>query len=223
MDTWKFNQEVTDIFEDMLQRSIPQLDVMRNTVTDIVQEYAQTDTWVVDLGCSRGDALVPIIERLGSSHMYAGIEVSEPMYKAAKKRLQNKAIIDQRDLRYGIPHYDSSVVLSVFTLQFIPINYRQELLKQVYDSLRPGGILILVEKILGATSNINNLMVKQYHSLKHANGYSYEEIDRKALMLEGVLVPVTAKWNEELLRQAGFESDCFWRWMNFAGWVAYKK
>ena len=39
----------------------------------------------------------------------------------------------------------------------------------------------------------------------------------------GVLVPVTAHWNEELLRQEGFTSvDCFWRHLNFAGWVAVK-
>jgi tRNA (cmo5U34)-methyltransferase len=36
-------------------------------------------------------------------------------------------------------------------------------------------------------------------------------------------VPVTAGWNEEMLRGAGFqEIDCFWRWLNFAGWVAVK-
>ena len=43
------------------------------------------------------------------------------------------------------------------------------------------------------------------------------------LSLEGVLVPVTARWNEELLREEGFTSvDCFWRHLNFAGWVAVK-
>jgi tRNA (cmo5U34)-methyltransferase len=43
------------------------------------------------------------------------------------------------------------------------------------------------------------------------------------MSLEGVLVPVTARWNEELLHQEGFASvDCFWRHLNFAGWVAVK-
>lgn len=33
----------------------------------------------------------------------------------------------------------------------------------------------------------------------------------------------TAKWNEELLQMSGFrEIDCFWRWVNFAGWIAVK-
>jgi tRNA (cmo5U34)-methyltransferase len=60
--------------------------------------------------------------------------------------------------------------------------------------------------------------------LKAEHGYSREEIDRKRFSLEGVLVPVTARWNEELLAAAGFDQiDCFWRWMNFAGWVAVRE
>lgn len=39
--------------------------------------------------------------------------------------------------------------------------------------------------------------------------------------LEGVLVPVTTHWNEDMLRAEGFRHvDCFWRWMNFAAGVA---
>lgn len=41
--------------------------------------------------------------------------------------------------------------------------------------------------------------------------------------LKGVLVPLTAKWNEMMLHEAGFRYvDSFWRWMNFAGWIAIK-
>ena len=43
------------------------------------------------------------------------------------------------------------------------------------------------------------------------------------LDLEGVLVPITAKWNEQLLGSAGFKKiDCFYRYLNFAGWIAIK-
>jgi tRNA (cmo5U34)-methyltransferase len=49
-------------------------------------------------------------------------------------------------------------------------------------------------------------------------------IDRKRLSFEGVLVTVTARSNKELLRSVGFtQVDCFWHWMNFAGWVAVRE
>ena len=46
-------------------------------------------------------------------------------------------------------------------------------------------------------------MTRLYHGLKRANGYGEEAIERKRLSLEGVLVPVTAAGNEDLLRGAG--------------------
>ena len=63
----------------------------------------------------------------------------------------------------------------------------------------------------------------EYLEMKKQNGYSQEEIDRKRYSLEGVLVPLTASWNEQIIKDTGFKYvDCFWRWMNFAGWVAIK-
>jgi tRNA (cmo5U34)-methyltransferase len=113
--------------------------------------------------------------------------------------------------------------VSILTLQFTPIEYRLRIVRDIYKSLLPGGAFIFVEKILGGSADLDAQMVKHYYALKSTNGYTTEQIERKRLSLEGVLVPVTARWNEELLKGAGFsEADCFWRWMNFAGWVAVK-
>lgn len=79
-----------------------------------------------------------------------------------------------------------------------------------------------MEKVLGSTADLDGAMVNTYYALKAANGYSQEQIERRRLSLEGVLVPVTAKWNEELHLSGFAEVDCFWRWMNFAGWIAVK-
>lgn len=83
--------------------------------------------------------------------------------------------------------------------------------------------MILVEKVIGENATTDRLMVEHYHAMKAANGYSREEIDRKRLALEGVRVPITASWNEDLLRTAGFRDvECVWRWHNFAAWVGVK-
>lgn len=117
----------------------------------------------------------------------------------------------------------ASLTLSVFTLQFVPIEYRQRVIQDVYDHTIPGGGFVLVEKVLGETARIDKLLVERYYAMKRDHGYSLDAIERKRLALEGVLVPVTARWNVELLRQAGFrEIDCFWRWANFAAWIAVK-
>lgn len=222
---WAFNEEVTAVFDNMLQRSIPQYEVMRQAVFNIGSLYVQEGSYITDLGCSRGEALRPFVEYFQQKNRYIGIEVSESMAMAARLLFagNERVIIRQDDLRQRIPQEPSSLTLSVLTLQFTPIEYRQRIIQEIYNAILPKGAFILVEKVLGNSARIDANMVSLYYGLKGQNGYSPEQIERKRLSLEGVLVPVTAKWNEDLLAQAGFRQvDCFWRWMNFAGWIAIK-
>jgi tRNA (cmo5U34)-methyltransferase len=225
---WEFDASVTDAFDDMLRRSIPQYDVMRDSVFRLACDFVEHRTAVVDLGCSRGEALAPFVDKYGIGIQAIGVEISEPMLEAARERFAGyiKAgcvEIRQMDLRREFPPVKASVVMSILTLQFTPIEYRLQILKRIYDSLIPGGAFILVEKLIGGSAKLDELMIKHYYALKADHGYSQDQIDRKRLSLEGVLVPMTARWNEEMLRLTGFSQvDCFWRWMNFAGWVAIK-
>lgn len=222
-DKWEFDAAVADSFDDMLARSIPQYDVMRRAVADVGARWASTSRHsVVDLGCSRGQALAPFA-LLGCQ--CTGLEVSEPMLVAARERFEGmtNVTVSSWDLRTGYPPVSADLTLAVLTVQFVPIEHRLRLLRDAWRSTRPGGALVLVEKVLGATADLDALQVALYYQRKREAGYTQEDIDRKRLSLEGVLVPVTARWNEELLASAGFrEVDCFWRWMNFAAWVAVK-
>ncbi len=226
---WTFDAAVTDAFDDMLRRSIPQYEVMRKAVFDLGCRFVQRSSDIVDLGCSRGEAFAPFIDKFGVSNRYVGIEVSEPMLEAARERFAGfikTGYVDIRkfDLREGYPPVSASLTLCVLTLQFTPIEYRQRILRDIYKSTKQGGALILVEKVLGGDAETDAKMTELYYKLKGENGYSIDSIERKRHSLEGVLVPVTAAWNEDLLKQAGFvHVDCFWRWMNFAGWVAVKE
>lgn len=227
---WAFDDNVTDVFEDMLRRSIPQYEVMRQAVFDLACRFLDGNepANVVDLGCSRGDTLAPLVERYGDRLHYFGCDVSEPMLEACRLRFaplleRGQVQVSHLDLRHEYPALPARVTTAVLCFQFIPLEHRQRVIGDVYRWTSPGGAFILVEKVLGNSSLLNELMVSEYLGLKSSNGYSQEQIDRKRLSLEGILVPVTSKWNEELLYQAGFrEVDCFWRWMNFAGWIAVK-
>lgn len=228
-ETWAFDAQVTAVFDNMLERSIPQYPVMRQACVDLACGFIQPDTDVVDLGCSRGEALAPLIDRHAEQNRFVGVEVSPPMLEAARARFAadiagGSVAIEPLDLRTDYPEVNASVTLCVLTLQFTPIEYRAHILRRIWESTVPGGALILVEKVLGSTAAMDAELVRNYYALKRHNGYAENEIERKRLSLEGRLVPVTAGWNEELLRAAGFvETECFWRWMNFAGWVAVRR
>ena len=227
-ERWEFDTSVTTVFDDMLKRSIPQYEVMRHAVTELALRYVKPGTDVLDLGCSLGEALAPLAERFGSGCRYVGVEVSGPMLEGARRRFKSLieagvAEILDLDLRTDFPKVSASVILSVLTIQFTPMEHRLRILEDVHASLLPGGALIFVEKVMGMTAGLDRDFVDLYYQFKQTSGYTREEIERKRLSLEGVLVPVTARWNEELLKTMGFtQVDCFWRWMNFAGWIAVK-
>lgn len=219
---WRFDSSVTAVFDDMLSRSIPDYHGMRRTTTELAARFAQPGTAVVDLGCSRGAALRPVIDTVGESCGYLGVEVSDSMRAAARSAIPEADIIDL-DLREAYPRIPASVTLAVLTLQFVPIEYRQRIISDAWENTVPGGCLLLVEKVLGSDAFTDGLLVETYLARKGENGYTPEQIAAKRRSLEGVLVPVTAEWNVDLLERAGFKHiDCYWRHLNFAAWIAVK-
>jgi len=83
---FKFDKETTDIFEDMLERSILQYDVMRETVEQIVRQNLEGAT-VLDIGCSKGGALENLVDYDAT---FYGIDSSKSMIEAFNKKFKNK-------------------------------------------------------------------------------------------------------------------------------------
>lgn len=222
---WTFDASVAACFPDMLQRSIPDYAGMRDAVLRLALRYARPGTDVVDLGASRGDGVEKLHEALGDSVSYSLVERAPAMLEALRERWKGRpegSVLDL-DLRHEYPSAWASVTLAILTLQFVPLEHRIRVVQDAYDRTLPGGALVVVEKVLGSSSALQNAFVEEYHALKREHGYSAEEVAAKAEALEGALVPVSAAENERMLRAAGFRHvETFWRWMSFAGWIAIK-
>ena len=221
---WEFDEEVTKVFGDMLSRSIPNYDTMRELCFMVGRNFVRENGIVSDIGCSNGLASDKFVNAFPNAKFYLS-DVSEPMLGACRKKYEGNenVVVLNHDLRNGVPMKGNDLVIASLTLQFTPIEYRWNILQSIYDSLNPGGALILVEKILGSNARIDNILVNEYYNIKRENGYSEELIQNKRKSLEGVLVPLTSDFNEHLLTMCGFkEIDCFWRCLNFCAWVAIK-
>ena len=156
---WAFDDSVTPVFEDMLRRSIPEYDEMRALCYRLGRRYVTPESTVLDLGCARGDALRPFVEEIGARAHFVGIDVSEPMLDAAREAFApwiTARVVEvlRYDLREKFPPRRCSLVLGILTLQFVPIEYRQRLLANVYGALEPGGAFVVVEKVLGETADL---------------------------------------------------------------------
>ncbi len=228
-ESWTFDADVTKVFPDMLRRSIPGYEEMRTVVEEIGSRFVVDKRWIVSVGCSRGDDMAPFVDRFGVRAHHLGLEVSEPMLEVSRARFSGMIDagyleIRKHDLRRDrYPRTPACLTLAILTVQFVPVEYRARLLRDIYRSTIGGGALILVEKVLASDATADDLLVSTYHSRKEANGYSRDEIEAKRRSLEGVLVPMTANENERALRSAGFETvEGIWRSLNFAAWVAIR-
>jgi tRNA (cmo5U34)-methyltransferase len=111
-----------------------------------------------------------------------------------------------------------------WTLQFVRPLQREGLLRRIYTSLRPGGALLMAEKVLVEDSMLNRMYIELYYRYKSKQGYSVEEIQRKRESLENVLIPYRVEENVELLQRCGFDTvDTCFRWFNWAAFVALKR
>ena len=221
---WEFDEEVTRVFGDMLERSIPNYDTMRELCFMVGRNFVNDGGTVSDIGCSNGLASEKFIQNFPYTEFYL-FDVSEPMLEACRSMYEGRSnvYVLYQDLRKGVPVSGNDLIISSLTIQFTPMEYRQNIFQSVYDNLNRGGAFILVEKVLGNSADIDNILVDEYYNIKRENGYTEELIQNKRKSLEGVLVPMTASFNEHLLRQSGFSKiDCFWRCLNFCAWIAIK-
>ena len=148
------------------------------------------------------------------------------MLKNAEEVLKNSPLpyeLVEENLNDSLTIANASVVVLNYTLQFVLPKNRVPLLQNIYKGLIPGGSIILIEKIKSEAPELNNTFIELHHQFKEQKGYSKLEISQKREALENVLIPWTVKQNSHLLNSAGFSTvDLFFKWNNFAGFIALK-
>ena len=227
---FNFGSATAAVFDDMLVRSVPQYLETQRMMGELVADFAVPGTNIYDLGCSTCTTFLNLDHYLPKeeSFNFVGIDNSEAMLVKARARLDEHGFTRPTELRVadlndGVEISNASVVVLNLTLQFVrPLN-RNAVIANIYRGLKPGGCLILVEKVLGEHSIFNRLFIKHYYEFKQRNGYSQLEIAQKREALENVLIPYRFIENFDLLRREGFqEMDVFIKWYNFCGMIAVK-
>ncbi|MBV1878177.1 MAG: carboxy-S-adenosyl-L-methionine synthase CmoA [Pseudomonadales bacterium] len=227
VNRFRFDATVADVFENMINRSVPGYPLILDLIGVLTEKYAMADTNCYDLGCSLGAATLRIRQHLPQSCHLFGIDNSAAMVERCRANMARDhsqasvAIIEQSLQQTKIEN--ASIVVINFTLQFIPDAERQAVLQRIATGINPGGILILAEKISFNNIEKQDLMTDLHHEFKKYQGYSDLEIAQKRAALENVLVPNSEQEHLQRLRQAGFaESQLISRCLNFAAFLAIK-
>ena len=224
---FEFNAQVADVFDNMIQRSVPGYNFLLDVIAVLGQRYGVEHSQCYDLGCSLGTTSLRLRQNLPASCHVIGVDNSAAMVS----RCQHNMARDHSQASYEICQQDiqsthienASIVILNFTLQFIDDDERQSILNKIYAGMRPGGVLLLAEKVCFDTPGQQQLQTDLYHDFKRLQGYSDLEVAQKRAALENVLVPNTLEQHHKRLLGAGFKQievcmQCF----NFAALLAFK-
>lgn len=223
-ELFSFNQDVADVFPDMIQRSVP-------FYSEILDQMAQISARafkdgargiVYDLGCSQG-AWVPYVTQYMPTNRYIGYDQSVAMIRAAISNHPPTVQFIQSDITTLSVLDHAGVVACNLVLQFIPRSQRGAIMSLIYRDLHPKGVFFLVEKVHHPDEWVQSMYRSQYHAFKRSNGYTVDQILNKDAALSQVLTTQTQTAYVDQLHQTGFRTiDIFFKWHNFIGWVIKK-
>ena len=179
---------MSDNFDDHINKSIRNYDQLRDDIVSLSKYFVTSDTKVVDYGCSQGTMIKRIRDtnkEQASNTIYYGVDINEDF----KKHWQNEPDLkykildvrpwlsditedldDDEEFPDGLSYTNCSLIISMFTMQFINESDRLRVLDEIYNiQLNKGGALILCEKVFSPDAKFQNMMDSLYLDYKIKN------------------------------------------------------
>ena len=220
---WSFNEGTAPSFDSHVEKSIPMYHEFHKEISELAYWFVKQGSSVIDMGSSTGKVyreLSPLLEQRKAQ--YIGYDVAKDMVDLCNQEKYSNAEFIHRDVTELESFPRVSLATAVFSLQFIDLEHRLSVLKNMYEALTLDGALIITEKVLSTYSQISDIFNDRYQDFKFET-LDAEDMLLKKQSLRGVMSPLTLEENCGMLKVVGFKKiDVFMKWNNFAGIVAIK-
>lgn len=225
---FEFDGAVAEVFPDMLRRSIPGYAASIQAIGTLAARHAQAGTRCYDLGCSLGAATLAMRKKIAVADCrIIAVDSAPAMVERCRDILaEEKSDTDVSILEADVRQIEisrASMVVMNYTLQFLPVDERADMISKIHAGMIDGGVFVLSEKVVDEDPQVEEMLVELHHEFKRRNAYSDLEISRKRAALENVLIPDTVAAHKQRLNDAGFRHSGTWlRYFNFISIVAIK-
>lgn len=226
---WEFDDDVAQEFDRHVNQSIPNYRRIQDQVVKLVDWFTSdsTEETIYDLACATATTIKLLIENgvRSENREYVGIDEARPMLEQAYEKIDmydNVRLLEE-DITERRRFPNATVVLSLFTLSFLPESERATLLRRVYNDLDKGGAMIFVEKTYPEHARSQSMFREHYWDYKQQH-FDPEEIVGKASTLRGQLRPLSRDEYRTMLTDAGFdEIEPWYQYYMWWGIIARKQ
>jgi len=222
---WSF-ENIADQFDEHVTKSVPLYHEGHELICQLSDFFLPKQGVVTEIGTSTGTLAKRFLRHHAQREdiRYIGIDSVESMIRKATEKCGRdpRAEFIQADIA-DHEFEPSAMVLSYYTLQFVPPRVRQDVINRIYQSLEWGGAFILFEKVRAADARFQDICGQVYQEYKLQKNFSEAEILNKQRSLKGVLEPFSTQGNLDLLQRAGFiDIMSVMKWVCFEGFLAIK-
>jgi tRNA (cmo5U34)-methyltransferase len=206
--TWTFKSPaVAADFDRHVREQLPWYDLATGLVLAAGRAFIPEGGFVYDIGASTGNvgrALAPVLAARKAE--LVGIEQSAEM----AARYDGPGRVEIADAR-SYPYKEADLIVCFLVLMFVPVHERKALLYKLSTRLRPGGALLVFDKLAPRAGEVGALSLRLTLGAKYEAGASADEIIAKELSLAGVQRPLHPR------EVADFEP--IFRFGDFGGWL----
>lgn len=205
---WTFeNEEIAAAFDAHVREQLPWYDIATGIVAAVGRHFIPEGGYVIDVGASTGNvgrAISPTLEA-----RKARLVALEPSAEMAARYAGPGEIREVSATTFD--YSDADLIVCFLVLMFIPVADRAALLYRMKQSLRPGGALVVFDKVAPLAGDVGALSLRLTLAAKYEAGASAEEVIAKELSLAGVQRPL---YPEEVA-----DLTPIFRFGDFGGWI----
>jgi tRNA (cmo5U34)-methyltransferase len=159
---------------------------------------------VLDLGTGGGALIADVRSISPSTHAY-GLDISPPLLAAARMHFAGEKGVHFREHDLGEPlpteHGRFDLIISAWVIHHLPDERKQELYREVFDLLEPGGLFCNMDLIALPTEELQRRALAVFASMDEEEEDSSDQ-------------PAAVETQLTWLRDDGFENvDCYWKWL----------
>lgn len=211
----KFNH-ISVNYDRQRKQLIPCFDDFYGIAVSMIESVSKRPA-VLDIGAGTGLFASFLLAKIPDARLTL-IDISEKMLKVAKERFRDVSGVEYIVGDYT--HYDSfqkyDIIISALSIHHLSDQQKQELYKQCYSMLKPDGLFINADQVLGNTQYIDSIFKKHWKSGIENSGLSQDEISSG---YERIKLDKEATLSQQLswLRDIGFaDVDCVYKYYHFA-------